>query len=162
MKKVVLCVVATVLCAWCAYGQEASHGHAAKASAAKYMTLPVLPACAEIAAQEGDPMKEAAVILIKTKSGCVIPWHWHTASEKLYFVSGKAKVEMKDHGTEEATAGDYVSLESKGVHQFTCTSACFFFNVTGGAFDIHYVKPDGSEIPPEEALKGKQAKVPVK
>jgi len=54
----------------------------------KFMTLPVLPSCMTISAQRGDPMKGAAVLLLRVKSGCVVPWHWHTAAEQLMVVSG--------------------------------------------------------------------------
>ena len=60
---------------------------------------------------------------------------------------------MKDHGGETFGSGDYAYLTAKGIHQFTCVSSCLFYDVTDGAFDIHYVKADGSEISPEEALK---------
>src|ERR1035437_4792553 len=60
----------------------------------KFMTLPVLPSCMTSSAQRGDPMKGAAVLLLQVKSGCVVPWHWHTANENLMMVSGKGKAEM--------------------------------------------------------------------
>jgi quercetin dioxygenase-like cupin family protein len=161
MKKVFLGLIGIAVFTVCVYGQDANSPHVVKMATTKFMTLPMLPACLQLAAQEGDPMKEAASLLLKMSAGCSVPWHWHTANERLYIVSGKGKAEMKDHGAEAVGAGDYVYLAGKGVHQFTCSTACVFFNVTDGAFDIHYVKPDGSEITPEEALKAKKA-APVK
>src|ERR1017187_10895138 len=67
--------------------------YAAMASS-KFMTLPVLPACMTLSAQRGDPMKGAAVLLLKVKSGCIVPLHWHTANENLMMVSGTGKAEM--------------------------------------------------------------------
>jgi len=125
----------------------------AAAATSKFMSLPVLPACATFAAQRGDPNKGAAVLLLKITGGCVIPWHWHTASESLMMVSGKAKVEMKPSGAHTLTAGDFLYLAGKEVHQFTCVSSCLLFDVIDGAFDIHYVKADGTEIPADQALK---------
>jgi quercetin dioxygenase-like cupin family protein len=128
--------------------------YAAMASS-KFMTLPMLPACMTLSAQRGDPTKGAAVLLLKFTSGCVVPWHWHTANENLMVVSGKAKGEMKPGGAHMLTAGDYLFLAGKQVHQFTCISSCVVFDVIDGAFDIHYVNADGKEITPEEALKPK-------
>lgn len=125
----------------------------AAVASSKFMSLPVLPACATFAAQRGDPTKGAAVLLLKLKSGCVIPWHWHTSNENLMMVSGKAKAEMKTGGSHMMTAGDYMYLPSKQGHQFNCMSSCSLFDQTDGAFDIHYINADGKEIPPEEALK---------
>ena len=122
-------------------------------SSTKFMNLPMLPACMTISAQRGDPMKGAAVLLLKFTSGCVVPWHWHTANENLMMVSGKAKGEMKPAGAHTLTAGDYLFLAGKQVHQFTCISSCLVFDVIDGAFDIHYVNSDGKEMTPEEALK---------
>jgi quercetin dioxygenase-like cupin family protein len=150
MKKLVLGLAVVGLCAMSGSAQEA---HIAKAATTKFMTLPVAPQCLQLAAQEGDPMKGAATILMKASSGCMVPWHWHTANERLYIVSGRGKAEMKDHPAETVAAGDFVVLPGKMVHQFTCVSTCTFFDVTDAAFDIHYVKADGTEIPPEEALK---------
>lgn len=126
---------------------------------AKFGNLPVLPKCATIAVASGDPNKEAAVIMAKVATGCVIPWHWHTASEELMFVSGSAKVDMKEGATARMHAGDYLHLPSKNVHQFSCVGACTFFLVTDGAFDIHYVDASGKEISIDEGLK---AKAPAK
>ena len=125
--------------------------YAAMASS-KFVTLPVLPSCMTISAQHGDPMKGAAVLLLKVKSGCIVPWHWHTANENLMMVSGSAKAEMSD-GANTLVAGDYLYLAGKQIHQFTCISSCLVFDVIDGAFDIHYVDAQGQEIPVEQALK---------
>jgi quercetin dioxygenase-like cupin family protein len=135
----------------------------ASAASAKLGNLPVLPSCAQIAGDRGDPTKEAAVIYAKAKPGCVVPWHWHTYAEQLMFVSGTAKVEMKDGKPATMNAGDYFFLPGKHQHQFTCQKTCTFFIATEGAFDIHYMQGD-KEIPPEEALKnsGGSKKAPPK
>jgi quercetin dioxygenase-like cupin family protein len=127
----------------------------AKMATLKMGPLPVLPACATIAPTHGDPFKEAATIAIKMTTGCKIPWHWHSAGESLIIVSGKGKVDMQDHNMSETLgAGDTVYLAAKHHHQFTCLAACTFYDITEGAFDIHYIDKDGKEIQPEEALKG--------
>jgi len=122
-------------------------------ASSKFITLPVAPACLKLSPQKGDPTKEAALILMKATAGCRIPWHWHTAGENLMFVSGKAKLEMKDAAPATVGAGDFATLPGKHQHQFTCLAACTFFNSIDGPFDIHYVDKDGNEIKPEDALK---------
>src|SRR5215831_6814194 len=115
----------------------------------KFQALPGLPACMTLSAQRGDPFKGPAVVLIKFTPGCSVPWHWHTAGEGLMIVSGKAKLEMKDASAPAPLApGDYAYLPGKHQHKFTCISGCTLFDVTEGAFDIHYVDKDGKEIPP--------------
>ncbi|HWZ43501.1 MAG TPA: cupin domain-containing protein [Candidatus Saccharimonadales bacterium] len=125
------------------------------AAGAKLAVLPVFPACLTLSAQRGDPFKGPAVILIKMTPGCKVVWHWHSANESLLMISGKGKIEMKDEATTggPVAPGDYVFLPGKHAHQFSCAAGCTFFDVTEGAFDIHYIDKDGKEIPPEQALK---------
>jgi quercetin dioxygenase-like cupin family protein len=127
----------------------------------KFANFPGLPTCTMGAVQSGDPSSGASVILVKATSGCVVPWHWHTPTEQLMIVSGRAKAEMKDGSPAAVHAGDYLSMPSKSPHQFTCVTACTFFVASDAAFDIHYVDASGNEIPAEQALK-KSSKMPAK
>lgn len=124
------------------------------AAGSKFAPLAGLPTCLTLSAQRGDPTKGGAVILIKMTPGCKVPWHWHSASEALMMVSGKGKIEMKDAtpASSAVAPGDYVYLPGKHAHEFSCATACTFFDVTEGAFDIHYIDKDGKEIPPDQAL----------
>lgn len=145
-----------------AHAQDAGKPMYTAAATAKFMTPPGLPACATSIVLSGDPSKGGSLMLIKAASGCVVPWHWHTPTEVLMFVSGHGKGEMKGSATPVALhPGDYMSLPGKGIHQFTCVLACTFFLSSDGAFDIHYVDASGAEIPPDQALKPK-AKAPAK
>ena len=138
-----------------AYAEDSKPMYSASATA-KFVNFPGLPTCMRASVLSGDPTKGAFLLLVKTATGCVIPWHWHTVTENLMFVSGSGKGEMKGGGAPlKLHAGDYVSLPGKGVHQFTCVMACTFFLGADGAFDIHYVDADGKEIPPDQALKTK-------
>ncbi len=152
MRLTLLVLLAVALLAPLVAQSQDQMSYAAMASS-KFMTLPMLPACMSISAQRGDPMKGAAVLLIKFKSGCVVPWHWHSANENLMMVSGKGKAEMKSGGAHAMAMGDYLYLPAKQAHQFTCVSSCVVFDVIDGAFDIHYVDSEGKEIPPDQALK---------
>jgi hypothetical protein len=71
-------------------------------------------------------------------------------------------MEMKDAATSAVAPGDYVYLPGKHNHQFSCPSACTFFNTTEGAFDIHYIDKDGKEITPEQALGAAKKPAPAK
>ncbi len=146
-------LVLLLACSIALAAQSSEQMSYAAMATSKFVSLPVLPACTTFSAQRGDPTKGAAVLLLKFKSGCVIPWHWHTANENLMMVSGKGKAEMKSGGAHPMTAGDYMFLPAKMGHQFTCISSCVLFDVTDGAFDIHYINAEGSEIPVEQALK---------
>jgi quercetin dioxygenase-like cupin family protein len=123
-----------------------------KAAGSEFGPLPGLPTCLTLSVQRGDPAKGAAVILIKMTPGCKVPWHWHTAAETLLMVTGKGKIEMKDAAAAAVAPADYVYLPGKHPHQFSCIAACTFFDITEGAFDIHYLDKDGKEIPPDQAL----------
>jgi quercetin dioxygenase-like cupin family protein len=127
-------------------------GGVTRLAASKFGPLPGMPACMTLSVQRGDPTKGGAVILIKMTPGCTVPWHWHTAGEALMMVSGKGKIEMKDAAASAVAPGDYVLLPDKHPHQFSCATACTFFDVTEGVFDVHYIDKDGKEITPEQAL----------
>jgi quercetin dioxygenase-like cupin family protein len=138
---------ATVLVA-----QDADTMTYAAAATSKFTNMPVLPPCLSMSVQRGDPSKGPSVILLKFKPGCVVPWHWHTASEQLILVSGAGKAQMKDGQPATVHPGDYLYLPGKHVHQFTAVTAVTMFDLPSGPFDIHYVDPAGTEIPPEKAF----------
>jgi quercetin dioxygenase-like cupin family protein len=131
----------------------------AASATSKFVNIPGLPTCVTGSVQNGDPSRGGSVIFGKGAAGCKIPWHWHTPTEQLMMVTGRANVEMKDRSAVTLRSGDYVSLPSKHVHQFTCQTACTLFIASDVAFDIHYVDASGNEIPQEQALRGK---APVK
>jgi quercetin dioxygenase-like cupin family protein len=151
-----LAILVTLLLMACALTLAAQDDKpvVAPASASKFAQLKVLPACATISVQRGDPSKGPSSILLKAASGCKIPWHWHTAAEHIVFISGSGKMQMKDDAQPSAVKpGDYVFLPGKHTHEFTCTANCLLFDMPEGAFDIHYVDKEGTEIPMEQALK---------
>lgn len=126
----------------------------AAAATSKFVNMPGLPACMTIAVQRGDPSKGPSVLLLKFKAGCVVPWHWHTANETLMMVSGHGKAEMKGGDKPiSMSSGDFLYLPSKSIHQFTATTSVLLYDLPDGAFDIHYVDANGTEIPPDQALK---------
>jgi quercetin dioxygenase-like cupin family protein len=133
----------------------------ASSAASEFVNFPGLPTCIKGSVKNGDPTKGSAVILAKSTAGCVVPWHWHTATEQLMVVSGSGQVEMKDGKPVMLHASGFANLPGKSPHQFTCTAACTFFIATDAAFDIHYVDKDGKEISADDALKSK-AKAPMK
>lgn len=120
----------------------------------KFGPIAGLPTCVQVAIESGDPAQGAFVALAKAKTGCTVPWHWHTANEQLMIVEGTARVHMKDAGQPVALrAGGFAMMPSRHVHEFHCTQACTFFIHSDQKFDIHYVDPQGKELRPEEALK---------
>jgi quercetin dioxygenase-like cupin family protein len=129
---------------------------ARNASEMKFGPVPPLPTCATLSVQSGDPATTQFIAAIKTPTGCTIPWHWHSYSENLMIVSGTVHVGMReDTGTmaKTLTAGGFVTMPAKHVHEFKCEKTCQLFLYSDGKFDIHYVDPKGTEIPPEQALK---------
>jgi quercetin dioxygenase-like cupin family protein len=154
MKKLGMAAIAVLLFtagALAQFGDEAKVAPAAEAKFAPMTTA--FPACVTMAPSNGDPAAGAFVVNLKIAAGCTVPSHWHTANESLMFVSGKAKLDMKDMPSHALASGDYVYLPAKHVHALTCQTACKLFVSSDGKFDIHYVDKDGNEIPTEQALK---------
>jgi quercetin dioxygenase-like cupin family protein len=110
-----------------------------------------VPACAKAAVLRENPANGASVAVAKWPAGCTVPKHWHTPNVELIMISGKMRLETE--GNKVLQAGDYVFLPSRHHHQFPCATACVFYLMTDGPFDIHYVDSDGNEIPAEQALR---------
>jgi len=154
------------------------HGVARNASEMKPGPITGLPTCIQGSPQAGDPSTGGFVLYAKGKAGCTIPFHWHTANERLIIVSGTALMSMREGDTTQGDtaqgdtttkhdmvkgmkqgapvalkAGGFVELPAKHVHQLKCTDTCTLYVLSDGKFDIHYVDPDGKEIPPDQAMK---------
>ncbi len=123
------------------------------ADSAAYGQLPVLPSCSSFNLLRGDPNSGPSVLLVKASSGCVVPWHWHTAREELMLADGTGSVEMKGEAAHALSKGTYVLLPGKNQHQFTCKTQCLFFIDVADKFDIHYIDRAGNEIPVQQALQ---------
>ncbi len=158
MRIAVLLSVLFLAAASILHAEDTGKVEFSAAATSKFVNQPGLPACATLSVQRGDPSKGPAVILLKTATGCVIPWHWHTANEPVVMVSGRAKTEMKDGAPVTLRPGDFIFLPGKHAHQFTCTAACLLFVMPDAAFDIHYVDSSGKEISSDEAIKAPAAK----
>lgn len=123
----------------------------------KFEKLAGMPTCMTAAVQSGDPAKGPSVILFKGAANCVIPWHWHTPAEQVMLIGGTAELRMKDGGKPKLIGeGGFGLMPSRHVHQFRCVRACAGFVASDGAFDIHYVDANGSEIAPDQALAPKK------
>ena len=125
-----------------------------------FANVPGLPACTVGSVQNGDPTKGPSIVFAKMEAGCVIPWHWHTASEHLMMVSVVARIEMKDGKSLTLEAGGFARMPSRHVHQFRCEQACSLYVYSDATFDIHYLDAQGKEISVEDALKSTAKKKP--
>jgi len=149
-KWYLLALVVIVAMALPAMAQEPKFEPAAKMNV---QNLPGLPKCAMGAPANGDPSQGAAVIYVKATSGCNVPMHWHSATEQIVIVTGSASMNHQGaKAPESISKGEFVLMPAKHQHDFTCKTACDFYVVTDGAFDIHYVDASGNEIPPDQAL----------
>ena len=118
----------------------------------KFAPTPGLPDCAVNAVVQGDPAKGPSIILGRIKTGCVVPWHWHSPNERLMIISGVAELTMRGEKPKRLEAGGFAMMPSRHVHEFQCVSACLMYVYSDGIFDTHYVDADGKEIPAAEAL----------
>ncbi len=136
-----------------AQAQDAVHPPGTNIAGMKFGPFPGLPTCASGSVQNGDPAKGPSFILAKLKSGCSVPWHWHTPSETLMMVSGTGRAEMKGGQGVTLQSGGFALMPATHVHQFVCQHDCMFYVYSDAPFDLHYVDAKGTEIAPEAALK---------
>lgn len=152
-RKSALLFLFFVAVASCLVAQDNNAMSFATPSKSKFMKMPNLPDCMQVAVERGDPSKGPSVLLLKLEPGCTIPWHWHTAAENLIIVKGTGSMQMKDGQPSPAGVGDFVYLPGKMVHTFRSKTAVLLYDLPDGAFDIHYVDKAGNEIPFGDAIK---------
>jgi quercetin dioxygenase-like cupin family protein len=102
----------------------------------------------------GDPAKGASSFLTRMTADCLVPWHWHHATEEVLLIKGKAVAQMKDGQPVTLEAGAYTQLPANHVHRFRCASKtpCYMYVVADAPFDINYVAADGAALTPADAL----------
>ena len=152
MKTFRVCLLLCVSALPCA-AQSNSQPKIENVSDMKFAAFPNVPTCFTGAVENGDPSSGPATFLVKGTKGCDVPMHFHTPTEQVVMVSGTARLEMKGEQPRAVKAGAFAITPPRHAHHFTCTSACEFYVVSDGAFDIHYVDDSGKEIPFEQAVK---------
>lgn len=144
----------------------ASHGaHSAHASGAPaillqrpadaaFMAVPGVPACTTIAPLRGNMATGPSTLMVRMKSGCLVPNHWHTPTEELVVLQGAPFAQMKGERPVILQVGSYSQLPSGHVHRFRCVSAedCLIFMVADAPFDIFFVDEAGAIMSTEAAL----------
>jgi hypothetical protein len=118
----------------------------------KFGPTPGLPTCVSGALAKGDPATGPFIAYAKIDAGCVVPWHWHNATEHLMIVSGVTRVETKDGAPIDLRAGGFALMPAHHQHQASCPKGCTMYVYSDGAFDIHYVDNQGNELTPDAAL----------
>src|SRR5215469_16366016 len=86
--------------------------------------MPGTPECFVMAAQQGEPGKEASIPKMKGASGCSVPWHWHPSTESIMMVSGTAHTAIKNEKPVQTAAGSFLSVPPKHVMNFVCVREC--------------------------------------
>jgi len=153
----VVCLATFLLMTAVAQAQDMS-GQATNMAGMKFVMVPPAPTCAKVAVASGDPSKGPSVLLLKSATGCVIPWHWHTANENVMIVSGAGSLQMKGGMPVTLTAGGFALAPSQHAHHFKCVRTCTIYLYSDAAFDLHYVDKNGTEIQPADALKAYREK----
>lgn len=137
-------VVAVAFCCLTASSVLAQHhgaGTLRPYAAVPFMSDGDVP-CLASALQTGNPQVGPSTWILKVPSGCVVPWHSHTAQEQLIVVAGDVTAEMTGHGAARLGPGGFAMMEGGMAHQFTCRSgeACVLFAIFDRAYDIKWGK----------------------
>jgi|SRR5271165_3404493 len=119
----------------------------------KFAPFPNVPTCFTGAVEYGDPSTGPSTLFVKGTRGCDVPMHFHSVAEQVMVVIGTARIQVKGEQPRILKAGAFAITPSRHPHHFTCTSACEFYVVSDGPFDIHYIDDGGAEISFEQAVK---------
>jgi quercetin dioxygenase-like cupin family protein len=76
--------------------------------------------CLLSAVETGDPNTGPSTIVLKAPTGCVVPWHFHTAQEQAVVIQGVVKMEMSDSQAMLLGPGGFAVMRGKVPHQFAC------------------------------------------
>ena len=107
---------------------------------------PALPAGAQIAVLDGDPMKPGPfVVRAKFPDGYTVPPHWHPTTENIVVLNGTLMVgmgEKLDKGSMQTlTAGGYSKMPARMNH-YVITKGETTIQIHGtGPFELTYVNP---------------------
>ena len=121
---------------------------------AKYAPVAIAPACNTLVGMRGDPAKQPSSFMVRMTGDCLVPWHWHHATEEVVLIKGKAVAQMKGGQPVTLASGAYTQLPANHVHRFRCESKapCYMYVVADAPFDINYVSGDGAALTPADAL----------
>ena len=153
MKTFRICLLFCASALICAAQSTSLQPKIENAGDMKFKTVPNVPTCFTGAVENGDPSKGPATFLVKGTKGCDVPMHFHSVTEQVMMVNGTARMEMRGDQPRIVKAGAFAITPPRHPHHFTCTSACEFYVVSDGPFDIHYINDSGTEISFEEAVK---------
>jgi hypothetical protein len=97
--------------------------------------------CLSSAIETGNPATGPSTLILKAPSGCVVPWHSHTAQEQILMISGTILAEMTGLPATTLGPGGFAAMAGGMAHQFTCQdTACLMFVTFDRAYDIFWGK----------------------
>ena len=97
--------------------------------------------CLSSAIETGNPASGPSTLILKAPSGCVVPWHSHTAQEQVMMASGTILAEMTGHPAITLGPGGFAVMAGGMAHQFTYQeTACLMFVTFDRAYDIFWGK----------------------
>jgi quercetin dioxygenase-like cupin family protein len=139
---------------WLVGAAQAQHAAVQNTPDMTFASFAGLPSCVVGSVVDGDPAKGASIVAVRAAAGCAVPWHWHTANERLVMVTGSAHVQAKDGKLLQLSPGGFALMASRHVHRFSCATKCMLYVQSDAPFDVHYVDEKGNEVAAEQALKG--------
>jgi len=105
----------------------------------RWEPIPNMKPGAERVVLRQDPITGATELLARYPEGYIVPWHWHTANERLVVLEGKFRIEQKNHQI-ELERGGFVYQPGRNIHQVSCGSdECMYYALWDGPWDINYV-----------------------
>ena len=108
----------------------------------RWEPIPNMKPGAERVVLRKDAASGATELLARYPSGYVVPWHWHTANERLVVLEGRFRIESSEHQVELGQGG-FVFQPGRNVHQVSCVSGpCMYYAHWDGPWDINYVEPE--------------------
>ncbi len=88
----------------------------------------------------GDPSREPSFMYVRIPVGYTLPFHWHTAIERIYLQEGTMESQVPRAPRQVLNAGGGLVFPGGRAHSIACigTRDCLFYVSMTGALDIHW------------------------
>ena len=92
----------------------------------------------------GDPARGPAYMYVRFPSGYSLPYHWHTATERIYVDAGVLELQVCSAAADALGLRGYALVPRRRSHRLACVSQedCFFHLSSDARFDVQWSKED--------------------
>jgi hypothetical protein len=99
----------------------------------------------------GDPSREPSFMYVRIPAAYTLPFHWHTAIERIYLQEGMMESQVPYASPEVLNEGGALVFLGGRAHSIACmgTRDCLFYVSMTGALDVHWCAVSAASSAPK-------------